>query len=254
MAISTDRQFANNLSRGMEVLRAFSARTPVLSNRDLSDRTGLPKATVSRLTYTLCLMGYLKQADDGRYQLGIGVLSLAHPLLASLENRRLARPVLQELSEASGCTVNLAALDRTNAVHIDTVRSDLVNPYLPDVGSVSPLLRSAIGRALLLAHTANERSRLLNQLKIYDAAQYAECLEFLAPDEALFRAKGYCRARGPWLSDIDAIAVPVPLGRGRDPLAVNCTISLRGRPGFDLDSRAPLAIAAGERIQRLLKY
>lgn len=91
--------------------------------------------------------------------------------------------------------MNLAALDRTNAVHIDTVRSDLVNPYLPDVGSVSPLLRSAIGRALLLAHTANERSRLLNQLKIYDAAQYAECLEFLAPDEALFRAKGYFAVR-----------------------------------------------------------
>lgn len=88
MAISTDRQFANNLSRGMEVLRAFSARTPVLSNRDLSDRTGLPKATVSRLTYTLCLMGYLKQADDGRYQLGIGGF-LAHPLLASLETAGL---------------------------------------------------------------------------------------------------------------------------------------------------------------------
>lgn len=254
MTVAADRQFSNNLSRGMEVLRAFSAQAPILTNRQLSDLTRLPKATVSRLTYTLCLMGYLRQTEDGRYQLGVGVLSLAHPLLASLEHRRLARPVLQELSDASGCTVNLASRDRTNAVHIDTVRSDLANPYLPDVGSVSPLLRSAIGRALLLAHTAAARAKILNQLKIYDALQYSECLEFLAPDEELLRTQGYCRARGPWLSDIDAIAVPVPIGHGREPLAMNCTISRRALADFDLDACAPLAIAAARKIQKLLKY
>src|SRR5690606_2344735 len=55
--LSSDRQFSMNLARGLEVLRAFSASSPLLGNREIADRTGLPKPTVSRLTYTLTLLG-----------------------------------------------------------------------------------------------------------------------------------------------------------------------------------------------------
>ena len=51
--LSTDRQFSMNLARGMEVLRAFTMVDPILGNREIADRTGLPKPTISRLTYTL---------------------------------------------------------------------------------------------------------------------------------------------------------------------------------------------------------
>ena len=54
-----DRQFAIALARGLEVLRAFGPADRSLTNRELCDRTGLPKATVSRMTHTLTLLGYL---------------------------------------------------------------------------------------------------------------------------------------------------------------------------------------------------
>src|SRR5690606_2714073 len=57
--MSTDRQFTTNLARGLEVLRAFTPDEPLLGNRELMSRTGLPKATVWRLTYTLTTLGYL---------------------------------------------------------------------------------------------------------------------------------------------------------------------------------------------------
>ncbi|MEG4313517.1 helix-turn-helix domain-containing protein, partial [Pseudomonas sp. FIP_A4] len=41
------------LSRGLEVLRAFTHGSVVLGNQDIARITGLPKPTVSRLTYTL---------------------------------------------------------------------------------------------------------------------------------------------------------------------------------------------------------
>ena len=75
--LSTDRQFSMNLARGMQVLRAFSVREPLLGNRELADRTGLPKPTISRLTYTLTLLGYLSRDTRlKKYRLGTGVLSL----------------------------------------------------------------------------------------------------------------------------------------------------------------------------------
>lgn len=104
--LSADRQFSMNLARGMEVLRAFTASTPLLGNREISDRTGLPKPTVSRLTYTLTLLGYLsRDAQLQKYRLGPGVLSLGHPLLASMPVRQLAKPLMESLARTTGCTV-----------------------------------------------------------------------------------------------------------------------------------------------------
>lgn len=243
-----DRQFSMNLARGLEVLRAFTAADPVLTNRTISDRTGLPKATVSRLTYTLAAFGYLRQDEAGAYRLGTAVLTLAHPVLGGLTLRQIARPVLQQLAMETGCTVNLAAQERVQAIYIDSVRSDLANPYLPDVGSVSPLLHSAIGRALVLAHPAKQREPLLNRIKVSDPASYAAGLEYLEADEQLFRAAGHCRARGPWLADIDAIATYIPLPSSAEPAAINCTISNKANLKVDLAELAPQLNAAARKI------
>jgi DNA-binding IclR family transcriptional regulator len=218
-----DRQFSGNLARGLDVLRAFSAAHPVLTNRDISERTGLPKATVSRLTYTLSLYGYLGQEPSGAYTLGTGLLSLVHPILASLDIRQIARPYLQELASRTGCTVNLAVRERMHAIHVDTIRNDVANPYLPDIGSVRPLLNSTIGRALILSVTGAERDRVLNRIKVSDPQSYEQGLALFREEERFFSEHGHCRARGRWTADVDAIAVPIPTHCGERPAAINCT-------------------------------
>ena len=50
------------VERGLEVLRAFHAERTPLSNAELVRRTGLSKATVSRLTTTLIRIGFLRRA------------------------------------------------------------------------------------------------------------------------------------------------------------------------------------------------
>ena len=156
--LTQDRQFSMNLARGLEVLRAFTPASPVLGNREIADRTGLPKPTVSRLTYTLTLLGY--RSRDGqlqKYRLGPGVLSLGHPLLASMAVRQAAKPLMESLARSTGCTVNMGVRDRDQVVYIDSVRADSTNQHLPDIGSTRPLLSSAIGRALILACPAAEQ-------------------------------------------------------------------------------------------------
>src|SRR5579871_3913309 len=85
-----DRQFATTLARGLEILRCFTPQQPVLGNKDLVKATGLPKATISRFTYTLTSLGYLRQVpEQKKYQLGSAVLSLGYPLLAAMYVRQL---------------------------------------------------------------------------------------------------------------------------------------------------------------------
>ena len=234
--LSADRQFSMNLARGMEVLRAFTATDPMLGNREISDRTGLPKPTVSRLTYTLTLLGYLTR-DVGlqKYRLGTGVLSLGHPLLASMHVRQAARPLMEQLARKTGCTVNLGMRDRSNVVYIETVRTDTGNVFLPDIGSTRPLLAAAIGRALILACAPAERKAILNHLKVQDRALFEQHRAAWEADQKRFEAHGFCHSRGDWQKDVHAVAVPVRLAPREAPVAMNCTLAAYQMPKDKLE-------------------
>ena len=109
-----DKQFATTLARGLEILRCFTPEGPILGNKDLAERTSLPKPTVSRFTYTLSRLGYLK-ADhiSSKYQLGPAVLAIGYPLLATMSLRQLARPAMKELADYAGGSVSMGIRDRS---------------------------------------------------------------------------------------------------------------------------------------------
>ena len=248
--LATDRQFSTNLARGLDVLRAFTPSTPMLGNRDIADRTGLPKATISRLTYTLTALGYLTRLDKlQKYRLGAGVLSLSYPLLASLQVRQMARPFMEGIARDIGCTVNLGMRDRLNVVYVDTARADAGNLYQPDIGSTRPLLSTAMGRALLLGCTAAQRTAILNRLKVEDAERFALDLPRFEADAKLFWTRGFCHSTGDWRREVHAVAVPI---RQRDEVvALSCTMSAyRLRKGQLEKEVAPRLLEAALRIEQ----
>jgi DNA-binding IclR family transcriptional regulator len=224
--LSADRQFSMNLARGMEVLRAFTAIDPVLGNRELSDRTGLPKPTVSRLTYTLTLLGYLSRVEGlQKFRLGSGVLSLGYPMLANMRLRQMARPFMEQVARETGCTVNLGMRDRTNVVYVDTCRVDQGNIYQPDIGSTRPLLSTSMGRALVLSASTAERKAILNHLKLEDPERFALDKPVLDADQKNFATRGYCHSRGDWRKEVHAIGAPIRVPAREEPMALNCTLS-----------------------------
>mgnify|MGYP003606517587 CR=1 FL=1 len=224
--VSTDRQFSMNLARGLEVLRAFTATAPLLGNREISDRVGLPKPTVSRLTYTLTLLGYLTHDSQlQKYRLGPGVLSLGHPLLASMHMRQLARPIMEQLARATGCSVNLGMRDRADVVYIDSMRADSANQHLPDIGSSRPLVVSAIGRALIFSRPPDERAAIINFLKVQGADLFEQVSAAWTADQKRFNEEGFCYSHGDWRKEVHAVAVPLKQAPGDSPLAMNCTLA-----------------------------
>lgn len=236
--LSTDRQFAMNLARGLMVLRAFTASAPLLGNRELSDRTGLPKPTISRLTYTLALMGYLdRDKVTQKYRLGPGILSFAYPYLAGMPVRHLARPLMERLAYRTGCNVNLGVRDRGDVVYIDGVRADRADLYRPDVGGVSPLLSSASGRALILGSSAAEQTAILNFLRVRDRSVFERFSPVFEEDRKRFKSEGYCLSVGDWKPNLHAVAVPVYVPDGGPLLAMNCTLSSVSSPRDTLEKK-----------------
>ncbi|MDS1139439.1 IclR family transcriptional regulator [Pusillimonas sp. SM2304] len=223
---ATDRQFAVSLARGMAILRVFTADQPVLGNREICDRTGLAKATVSRLTYTLTLLGYLSHVSGlQKYRLGPGVLSLGYPFLASLTIRQVIRPFMEKLAQDTGCTINLGMLDRTRVVFVETCRLDESNIYRPDIGSTRPVLATSVGRALLLGSGVKERESLLNRIRVEDPIEYRRLLPLWNADVKEFQRRAYCHSRGDWKKEIHGIAAPIRRSAREEGIALNCTLT-----------------------------
>lgn len=76
-ALDTDHRFATTLASGLELLRCFTVSGPALGNRELADLLRLPKSTISRLTFTLTALGFLRKNQAlGKYELGPAVLGI----------------------------------------------------------------------------------------------------------------------------------------------------------------------------------
>lgn len=238
-AYAGDRQFATTLARGLELLRCFSASDVQLSNGELAERTGLPRPTISRLTYTLVILGYLRpSAKYGKYQLGSALISATYPLMASIGLRQHARPLMNALADETGGDVSMGIRDRLNIVLVETSRSRSrarASGALADTGLSLPIAGSAIGRAWLAGCNAATREAVLNEIRVKtpeDWARYERPIRQAFKDVA---ALGFCVVEGDLVSQIQAVGVPYGLGQNGEFLAFNCAFAqppahARGRP------------------------
>ncbi len=154
------------LTRGLEILRCFSAREPRMSNSDLARLTELPKSTVSRLTKTLVDNGYLRHDVRKRqYSVGPSVLALGYSALSNLRVADIARPHLQALAESTGALISLATRDRLSMLYIEACSSDTLLTLRMGRGIRMPIMNTSIGRAFLAALPEKEREYLVDLLK-----------------------------------------------------------------------------------------
>ncbi|MFV0280420.1 MAG: IclR family transcriptional regulator [Rhodoblastus sp.] len=230
---ANDRQFVTALSRGLGILRAFRPEDGPLGNQELARRTGLPKPTISRLTYTLTQLGYLNyDRKVGVYSPGGGMLALGYVALAQLDVRRVARPFMQELADECGAAVALGARDRLDMLYLENCEGQNIVALRVTVGSRIPLGVSAMGRAYLAALTERERTPLIDQmLRKYpdDKAKLLRGIEKAFKD---VEKRGFCTSIGEWRKDVNGAGAALALPNGAGLYALNC-----GGPAYLLKSR-----------------
>lgn len=246
-AVVKDRQFVNALARGLEILRCFLPGEKYLSNTELAKRTGMPKPTISRLTYTLTKLGYLGFSNErGQYHLGSGVLSLGNSLLSNLDVRKLARPAMRELAEHSQASVAIGIRDRLDMVYIETCRSSSAVTLRRDVGSRIPIATTAMGKALLCALSQTERDFLMDHIRLGNEEKWPQIKASLEQAFKDYQDHGFCIAVGDWESNINAVGVPLIDPNGEEMMAFNC-----GGPAFLLP-RDALMNDLGPRLVQLV--
>jgi len=249
---ATDRQFATTLARGLEVLRCFTATEPILGNKDISRRAGLPKPTVSRMTYTLTCLGYLRYlpwaGKYGKYELGPAVLSIGYPLLANIGVRQVAKAPMRELAEYARGWVTMGVRERLNMVYVETARSKDVLKSKADIGQTFPIVMSAMGRAYLASLSTAEREALVNQIKVKTPDIWKKSATAVEEALADFRTRGYCLHRGAFNPHVHTVAVPMRRLRDEEPAVFNCVV-----PAGTI-RRGQLESDLGPRLVQMVRY
>ena len=224
-ALRAHPQFASTLANGLAVLGCFANGAGTLGNKDIAEQLAMSRPTVSRLTFTLVGLGYLRRdRQTSKYSLGPAVLSLGYPLLSQLTIRQVAAPAMLELARYAHGPVSVGARDRFQVVYVETVQDQESNDTKPGVGSTRPFLRTAIGRALLYCQDKPERTLILKRLQ----QAYPDDWEKFRPglDTAFSEIDtlGFCVVAGDWRPTLAAVAVPMKGEVNGMSLALNLTV------------------------------
>lgn len=216
-----DRRFVTALARGLALLRCFGPTDRWLAHQELARRSGLPQATVSRLTFTLTSLGYLRhRAGTGEYALSPAVLSLGFSVLSNFEVGRLARPFMETLAEHTQAAISLGVRHGTSMVYVAHCRSTARLILGLDVGTRLPFAETAMGRAMWCASTPGMRALIARRLQAEEPNRWPEREAGLRRAEADHAAQGYVVSASEWEQDIAAIGVGLDLGDGREPLSL----------------------------------
>jgi IclR family transcriptional regulator, pca regulon regulatory protein len=177
MAGQVDREngeraaFSQSLERGLAILSAFGRGGSSLGITQLGRELDLSRSTTHRYVATLAMLGYLEQdAATKKYRLGPRVIDLGLAAINSMEVREVSAPHLQQLSDETGYTVNMAVLDGLDIVYVDRCRNSRAGQREIDlnlhVGSRLPAYCTSMGKVLLAYLPREECDELLERLEL----------------------------------------------------------------------------------------
>lgn len=216
--------FVHSLAKGLQILSAFSSGV-MLGNQQLVALTGLPKATVSRLTTTLVALGYLQlDAQSRKLRMGTRVLGMGVTVQREIGLQRVARPFMEALSRSLELTVSFGTRDRTGLVFLEVVRPPTSARLITntDVGSVLPLASTSIGLAYIVAAPLKERAQILHSLNKRHKDEWPQLRLNIEKAHAEFARQGFVITQKSWGRDVNGVGVPLYLPERSALYAFHC--------------------------------
>ncbi len=150
------------VERTLLILETVAQRAGGMSNADVNRKLNIPKSSASYILRTLEQRGYLRRdRDDGKYRLGMKILSLSRAALSGVDIREVALPIMRHLVDQIHLTTHLAILDHEEAVYVEKVEAPSFIKMDTWIGRRMEVHSTAVGKALLAYLDAGERETIL---------------------------------------------------------------------------------------------
>jgi IclR family transcriptional regulator, pca regulon regulatory protein len=237
--------FIEALARGLDVLRAFEPRQPVMSLSAVAAATELPRPTARRVLLTLERLGYVRIAERGGFELTPRVLELGTSYVLSRGLWEVARPHMERLVARTHESSSIAQLDGSDIVYVARVAVPKIIALAVTVGTRFPAMQTSLGKVMLAALSPEEAEQVLAEPSRSgitarwqpDAAERAAALREV-------RARGWSLTDEQLALGIRSVAAPLRDGDGRVLAAMNVTVHA---------AETPVEVLTGEYLPLLLQ-
>lgn len=241
----TSPDFIEALARGLDVIRAFAPRQPVMSLAAVAGAAGLARPTARRILLTLTELGYVRAVDGGGFELTPRVLELGMSYVLSRNLWEVARPHMEALVARTHESSSIAQLDGSDIVYVARVAVPKIIALAVTIGTRFPAMATSLGKVLLAGLPPQDVERVLAEPSRSGIS--ARWQPGAAEREAALRE---VRARGWSLTDeqlalgIRSVAAPLRDGAGRVIAAMNVTVHA---------AETPVEVLTGEYLPLLLQ-
>jgi DNA-binding IclR family transcriptional regulator len=222
------------IDRAIDILECFDDTHEKATLQELSDRTGIHKATALRLLATLVDAGILDQPNSsGTYELGFFALKCADTILAASDIRQRAAPIMRQLRDELNETIVLSTRNGNLILNLDKFLSRQGIIEAPTIGVYTALHESPAGLAVLSTFSRKEFETYMEDCCSHMTASETRTLrESVARMNAPAKTSRHNRILAVPIIDAGgnanaALSIQIPSGRNEPELAERCLKGLR---------------------------
>lgn len=222
--------FIEALARGLDVIRAFGPREPVMSLAAIAAAAGLARPTARRVLLTLHELGYVR-AVEGGFELTPRVLDLGMRYVLSRNLWDVARPHMETLVEQTHESTSIAQLDGPDIIYVARVAVPKIITLAVTIGTRFPAMQTSLGKVLLAALPPEELARVLaepTRSGITPPRQPGDTQR--AAELRDVRARGWSLTDEQLAPGIRSVAAPLRDGSGRVIAALNVSVHAAETP------------------------
>jgi IclR family pca regulon transcriptional regulator len=220
----TSPDFIEALARGLDVIRVFQPRQPVMSLAAVAGASGLARPTVRRILLTLEQLGYVRAADGG-FELTPRVLELGMAYVRSRNLWEVARPHMEGLVAQTHESSSIAQLDGSDIVYVARVAVPKIIALAVTIGTRFPAMPTSLGKVLLAALPPGEAERVLAEpSRSGITARWQPEAADRAAELRMVRARGWSLTDEQLAAGIRSVAAPLRDGDGQVIAAMNVTV------------------------------
>lgn len=139
-----------SIDRAVAILECFTEENKELRLGEIADRLDLNKSTVHGIVSTLKYHGFISQNEETqKYKLGIRFIEFGDFVSNSINIRKAAKPIIDEVCLKIQETVQIAMLDGIDVLWIDKSESTKSIKITTKIGSRLPAYTTADGKVVL---------------------------------------------------------------------------------------------------------
>ena len=239
------------LQKSIAVLKLIAEGRGNTTTKALEQTLGVPHSTMYRILQTFAEHDWVRQVENGEFELSFGLLPLLQPLVRHELLIDIVRDPLLALGRETGLTTKLSVRQGDFAITLFRTESPRATSIHVKIGSAFHLVLGSSGAVLLSGLAPTTRRRIID-----DAPE--ECWRFQAPGDvnrriAELTKTGACADAGSYRPTVFAISAPLRDRSGGVVAAITAIGFPEDFEGARLKNNRRLVVATAERCSERLQ-